>query len=196
VRLSLGGAPAEVTFVASPQGLLPDESLWDLPRLVALLDSARKSIRVQVLTYKPAGRDGEPFDTLDAALRRAAARGVEVRLLVSDWNTRKGGLVGLLSLASVPHVQVNIETIPPWSGGDIPFARVVHAKYLAVDRARAWVGTSNWERDYFFQSRNVGLFVDSVPFAERLERFFDDGWNGPYVKPVAAFAAPAAAAVR
>ena len=38
----------------------------------------------QVLTYG-SGRGAERDSTLDLALRRAAARGVKVRLLVSDW---------------------------------------------------------------------------------------------------------------
>src|SRR5262249_6278925 len=64
----------ELTPVASPQGWLPDEKLWELPRLVALIDGARKSVRVQLLTYRA------DFDELDAAVCRAAARGVHVEL--------------------------------------------------------------------------------------------------------------------
>ena len=34
-----------------PSGWLPAESLWDLPSLVALIDSARTRVRVQLLSY-------------------------------------------------------------------------------------------------------------------------------------------------
>jgi phosphatidylserine/phosphatidylglycerophosphate/cardiolipin synthase-like enzyme len=66
----------------------------------------------------------------------------------------------------------------------VPFARVAHAKYLVVDGARAWVGTSNWERDYFYASRNVGLVVEGGPLPRRLEAFFDDNWDGKLVETV------------
>jgi phosphatidylserine/phosphatidylglycerophosphate/cardiolipin synthase-like enzyme len=141
-------------------------------------------VHVQVLTYKAAARDGAPFPDLDDALRRAAARGVEVQLLVSDWSKRRGTVEAVQALARVPGVSVRFLDIPAWSGGFIPFARVAHAKYMVVDGARAWVGTSNWEGDYFTKSRNVGLVVEGEAFAARLERVFHDGFAGAYAEVV------------
>jgi phosphatidylserine/phosphatidylglycerophosphate/cardiolipin synthase-like enzyme len=185
-----------VTLVASPKGWLADEASWDLPRLVALLDGAARAIDVQVLTYKTRERAGGPFPTLDDALRRAAARGVRVRLLVSDWSGKPGSEERrvLEALASVPNVEVRVLTIPRWSGGEIPFARVAHAKYLVVDPAEraptAWIGTSNWEGDYFTRSRNVGVLVEGGKLAARLDGVFEDGWSGAYAAPLARPSAP------
>jgi phosphatidylserine/phosphatidylglycerophosphate/cardiolipin synthase-like enzyme len=184
VRVLAQGQPLDLTPLASPKGWLPDESLWDLPRLIASIDGARRRVHVQLLTYKITGRDGSPFPDLDDALRRAAARGVEVRLLVADWSKKAGAIEPLQSLERAPHIDVKLVTIPPWSKGFIPYARVVHAKYLVIDGVSAWVGTSNWEADYFMRSRNVGLWVDGASFAGRLDRFFQDGWDGPYATPV------------
>ena len=47
-----------ISFVASPTGWLPDEKQWDLPRIVAAIDGAKRSIDVQVLTYGAHNRDG------------------------------------------------------------------------------------------------------------------------------------------
>lgn len=182
---ALGGE--RITLVGSPKGWLPHEPSWDLPKLVAMLDGATRAVDLQVLTYKTKERDGSPFPTLDDALRRAAARGVHVRLLVSDWSSKPGSDArGMLdSLAQVPNVEVRVLTIPKHSSGDIPFARVAHAKYLTVDAARAWVGTSNWEGDYFTKSRNVGVIVEGGALPGRLDRIFEDGWSGAYAKPLA-----------
>ncbi|MBS2017209.1 MAG: hypothetical protein JST00_30280 [Deltaproteobacteria bacterium] len=177
----------KVTFVASPRGWLPDEAEWDLPRIVALLDDAKTRAEVQVLLYKTKDRSGEPFLTLDQALRRAAGRGVAVRLLVSHWGTNPGsdGLAALQDLAKVPNVEIRVITIPKWSGGDIPFARVSHAKYLVVDGGtRAWVGTSNWEGDYFTKSRNVGVIVEQGFLPRRLAGVFTTGWASTYTTPL------------
>lgn len=182
-----------ITPVYSPRDLAPDPALWDLPRIVSLIDGAKRSVRVQLLTYKMGGRNGEYFDELESALRRAALRGVSVQLLVADWCMRKGTIDGLQSLEPLTNVEVKLVTIPQWSGGFVPYARVVHAKYMVVDGANAWVGTSNWERDYFYESRNVGLIVTGGPFAARLERFFADGWGSSYavaVDPCAKYEAP------
>jgi phosphatidylserine/phosphatidylglycerophosphate/cardiolipin synthase-like enzyme len=178
------GDTVRVTPVYSPQGYLPDPASWDLPKLVRLIDGAKRSVRVQLLTYKAKGRDGSTFPELEEALKRAAGRGVKVELLVADWSKRKGTIEGLQALHSPPGLTVKLVTIPQWSGGFIPFARVVHAKYLVVDGEAAWVGTSNWERDYFTQSRNVGVIVEGAAFASQLERFFADTWGSPYAEEV------------
>ena len=84
----------------------------------------------------------------------------------------------------MPNLHVAFITIPPWSGGFVPYARVAHAKYLVVDGERAWVGTSNWERDYFYKSRNVGLIIAGGALPARLDAFFADDWKSAYVAPV------------
>jgi phosphatidylserine/phosphatidylglycerophosphate/cardiolipin synthase-like enzyme len=182
LRVDYQSEAMSVTPALSPTGMLPDESLWDLPQLVRRLDQARESIHLQLLTYEPTMRDGSPFSDLDEALRRAASRGVAVQLLLADWCTRAGTVEPLQRLAELPHVEIRLATIPRWSGGFIPFARVIHAKYLVVDGAVAWVGTSNWSGDYFLKSRNVGLVIEGSGFAARLERVFRSGWDGPYVE--------------
>lgn len=171
-------------LVSSPRDLLAPDAHWDLPQLVRLVDGAREHVRVQLLTYKMTTRGDGYWDTLESALRRAAGRGVKVELLVADWCKRKGTIEGLQSLEPLENVSVKLVTIPQWTGGFVPYARVVHAKYLVVDGARAWLGTSNWERDYFYSSRNVGVVVEDTAFAGQLERFFASGWSSAYATPV------------
>ncbi|HEV8630910.1 MAG TPA: phospholipase D-like domain-containing protein [Thermoanaerobaculia bacterium] len=192
VRMGDGAGATTVTLVASPRDWLPDESLWDLPRLVQVIDGARSTVRVQLLTYRAMAR-GEYFDTLESALRRAAARGVQVELLVAHWSQSKGNIEGLQSLEAIPGIHVRLLTVPPWSGGFIPFARVNHAKYLVVDGSHSWIGTGNWESDYFYRSRNLGLLIDGAQVGEQLERFFASGWTSPYsaeVDPCRHYEAP------
>ena len=176
----------------SPRDLVLDRARWDLPKIVRAIEGAQRSVRVQLLTYRPTTREGH-WDELESALRRAAARGVRVHLLVADWSRRAGTIEALQSLEPLPNVEVRMATIPRWSGGFVPFARVVHAKDLVVDERIAWIGTGNWERDSFYESRNVGLLVDGEPVAGRLARFFDETWDSELAKPVdpcAAYPAP------
>lgn len=184
VRMVAGRDTTEATFVASPRGWLPDSSLWDLPRIVKIIDGARKTVRVQLLTYKTAERNGSSFLDLESALLRAAARGVDVQLLLADWCMRPGTIEGLKTLEPVANLEVKLVTIPPWSGGFVPYARVIHAKYLVADGREAWVGTSNWEKGYFYDSRNVGLVIRGGSIPPELDRFFMDGWNGPFAAEV------------
>lgn len=176
--LSFAGAPVRATFAFSPKA---DDASWDLPKLAAAIGNAKKEIRVQVLTYDAKSRDGSPFRTLDDALRAAAARGVHVKMIVSEWSRKHQ--TALTDLAKVPNLEIHVVAIPQLPGPEIPFARVVHAKYMVCDDQVSWVGTSNWEGDYFDKSRNVGLMLEGASTAKVLATFFDDGFTSSYATP-------------
>jgi phosphatidylserine/phosphatidylglycerophosphate/cardiolipin synthase-like enzyme len=184
VTVPFRGDFLRITPVFSPKGWLPEESLWDLPRLVEAIDGARQTVRVQLLTYRSKAREGPAFTELDGALRRAAGRGVRVQLLVSHWSTRRELIGELQRLQAPPNLVVKLLTIPPASTGFIPYARVAHAKYLVVDGERCWLGTSNWERDYFERSRNVGLLMDGKRICGQLDSFFAGNWDSTYAQLV------------
>jgi len=193
VQVPYGDGTVGLTPAFSPLGWLPDDGSWDLPALTGLIDSAQTSVRIQLLSYKTTDREGRYFEELEAALRRAAARKVEVQLMVADWSKRRWSIEGLQSLQALPGIQVKLVTIPQHSGGYIPYARVIHSKFLVVDERATWLGTSNWSRDYFHASRNYGLIIDGEPFAARLVSLFDELWGGEYaatVDPGARYEAP------
>jgi phosphatidylserine/phosphatidylglycerophosphate/cardiolipin synthase-like enzyme len=164
-----------ITPVCSPRGYIPDALDWDGNALVRLIDTAKYNVTLQVLSYS----GGEDF-MLDQALRRADARGVAVRVLVSDWSLGKNRLPSLRALEALPHTEVRFTSIPAHSSGFISFARVEHCKYLVVDGARSWIGSNNWSKDYFFASRNLGMVVSGGKFADRLNAIFARSWDGPY----------------
>ena len=101
---------------------------------------------------------------------------------MADWSKRSWSLEPLRELAKQPNITVKFLVIPQAAEGYIPYARVAHAKYLVVDGQRAWLGTSNWGRDYFYDSRNVGLIVDGASFAGRLDAFFARNWASEYTE--------------
>jgi len=176
-----------VGLYADPKGWLPDESRWDLDRIVALLDGAKSSVDVQVLIYSVVNRDKTPFTVLDEAVRRTAARGVKVRMLISHWGANAGSSnrKSIEALLGVPNIEIRILTIPPYSKGEIPFARVAHAKYMLIDGGRfAWIGTSNWEGDYFLKTRNVAIVTEGGALGKRLDGIFEDGWSSTYAAPL------------
>jgi phosphatidylserine/phosphatidylglycerophosphate/cardiolipin synthase-like enzyme len=177
------GAQDEIELVASPPQLNPPGIRSAEEALLTLLNKAKGRLQVQLLEYSPV-EDGKFWPALDNALRDAAVRGVKVQLLVSDWNKKPPKIDHLKSLALVPGIEVKIATIPKWSGGDIPFARVIHSKYMIVDSQVLWMGTSNWSEDYFRHSRNVELIFRRPELAAKVDQIFAKLWNSDYVKAV------------
>ncbi len=169
---------------ASPRAWLGDSLDWDRDAIVRVLDGAQRTIVVQSLTFSPSGH-GVSDSTLFHAIARAAARGVSVRLLISEWVTASAdGMTALHDLARLPHIEVKLSTLPRWTGGYIPFARVEHCKYAVADDATLWIGTSNWDPSYFHTSRNLGLTCESPALAAQAARVFASSWFGTTAAPL------------
>lgn len=181
MQATFAGQPITFHPAFSPYGRVPQGAHHELDEILQLLHTAQKEAWVEVMTYSPA-QGKEYFAALDTGLRAAATRGVQVRLLVADWGLKHQ--VYLKSLAQLPNVEVRYSKIPAWSGGDVPFARVDHCKFLVVDGSAAWVGTSNWEKGYFYESRDLGLVFRGEPIGKALRDFFLRAWDSSYVQRV------------
>lgn len=175
-------------LVASPRAYNPAgviDSQVELPRLLA---TAKKRVRVQVMDYAPLSYGPEHsrpyYAVIDNALRSAAARGVQVELMVANWNTKKPDIAWLKSLAVVPNVQIKIVTIPPASSGFIPFARVIHSKIMTIDGETAWIGTSNWTGGYLDNSRNLELVLHNPAMSQRVDKLYSQLWDSVYAEPI------------
>ncbi len=180
--MTLTGADGDsIRFIAtaSPFGNVPSDFNDDLPAIIELIDNAKSRVFVQLLSYSPSVRNGY-FGDLESALSRAAARGVDVRLLCSDWCQHKYEMPYLKKLVEKEQVNVKLSTIPEWSGAYISFARVEHCKMMISDNLFSWVGSSNWKRDYFHESRNIAVIVENSRVNEILSRIFLKSWDGPY----------------
>jgi phosphatidylserine/phosphatidylglycerophosphate/cardiolipin synthase-like enzyme len=174
------GEEAVIFPTFSPIGRIPDPALWDERAIVELIDGARQALSLQFLSYATADRPSGRYAAIDDALRRAAQRGVKVRMIVSDWEKGTSGVQALKELAGLPNFEIAFTAIPEWSGGYIPFARVEHCKYIVADGARFWLGTSNGSKTYFHASRNMGIVGSSPGLAGALAGIFMKSWTGPY----------------
>jgi len=176
----------------SPQGYIFPGMALDETQILELIKNAEEKIFIQLLSYDPAYHD-EYYPALENALRSAAARGVQVSLIVSDWNKRKPGIDYLKSLQVLENVEVKLSTIPGYSGGFIPFARVEHCKYMVVDDSLTWIGTSNWAKNYFYASRNLGLVIKGKSVNSVVLKIFLKSWDSGYtylIDPTVEYEAP------
>ena len=177
----------EVSYYAafSPRELKPKKFSAEIDELTGLIKKAKKSLSAQVMTYslKDYG-DKEKWRKLDNAFREAAKRGVSVRLVFADWAMGGKADSDIKALAGVKNITVKISSLPRHSGGFVPFSRVEHCKYLVADDKYGFIGTSNWSRSYFYDTRGAAVIVEGASVIETLNDIFHKAWAGPYVKVV------------
>lgn len=195
VEVAAAGGPASLYPAFSPPPLTPAGLSDEQTGLVGLISHARSMFRLQVMTLsalKGFGAKGW-WPEIDSAIRDAAARGVQVRIIVADWALHEPMQAYLKSLALMPGITVKFSTVPPDPAGFIPYARVEHAKYAVADETDAVIGTGNWEWSYFANTVDASVFVHGSGPAQTLARIFDADWNGAYVTtidPAGHYAAP------
>jgi len=179
---SIYGDSIHVKPTISPKEFYHINGDKDLDEIMFMINYATTEITLQFLSYNPVTKDGY-WDEVDAALISASKRGVKVKLLVSDWNLGKNAVEHFKGLIQYSNFEVRYTSIPDYSGGFIPFARVEHCKFITADSI-CWIGTSNMRYDYFYESRNVGLIIENGKFTHRVRDIFYKSWNSEYALPI------------
>lgn len=174
----------KIELVASPQSLNPPDTRAAIQALVELIHASRKFIRVQLLDYSPVSGAKVYWPDLDDALRAAALRGVKIQMLLSNGVTTQRAMEYLKSLVMISGVEIKTVTLPQYSGGAIPYARVIHSKYMIVDDEVFWIGTSNWGKGYFFNSRNIELILRQPSIAQTGTSIFQKLWSSSYAQRI------------
>ena len=132
------------------------------------------------------------------ALLEAADRGVRVRLLLDDIQT-KGYDAGIAALDSHPNFEVRI--FNPWSarsarglnaGSFSRLNRRMHNKSFTVDNQITIIGGRNIADEYFAANKKVNFGdVDVLgigPVVQDVSNMFDTYWNSRYAAPAETFA--------
>lgn len=169
---------------------------------IELIDAAERTLDLQYYIF----RGDQTGATVRAALKRAAARGVRIRILVDDADTVRGD-ERLFELASVPNVEVRVYN--PWAyRGHVGLFRNIeylthhsrldyrmHNKLLIADQTVALAGGRNIG-DQYFQVDPGSQFADDDIFTVGaavgpLQKCFDDFWNSKLAIPSQALREPA-----
>tara|TARA_R110000868_G_scaffold410505_4_gene698806 strand:- start:38060 stop:39196 length:1137 start_codon:yes stop_codon:yes gene_type:complete len=180
--VKLDGATLYPAF--SPVKLIPHALDWELPRLLDLIDAAHTNIDVQLYQYSDFStyKSHRHWYLIDDALVKAAKRGVKVHMIVSDVMRGKRALKALKKLERYKNIRIKVSHVPAYKGRNMPYGRVEHAKFMVVDDNIIWIGTGNWSKDYFYNSRDMAVVVNDKHLNTQLTRVFQQDWNGPYTK--------------
>jgi phosphatidylserine/phosphatidylglycerophosphate/cardiolipin synthase-like enzyme len=167
----------------SPYDLTPKKFSYEEKEIVKLINKTKSRLYIQIYSFSDKGGKGDDkFNSFEKAIKAAAKRGVDIRLILPDWAMKKSAVEFLKNLSLVKNVQIKISTIPEYSGGFISYARVEHCKYFISDNKTSFVSTSNWEYNYFYESRNASLVIKNKKVNSELEEVFMRDWSGPYTE--------------
>ncbi len=169
----------------SPAGFSPDKFSREETELLKIIRKTKHRLLIQMYSYSLKGEEKDAvYDKIDKALRDAAGRGVKIKIIFSNWAIKKVATESIQSLSAVPNIEIKFSSIPQYSGGFIPYSRVDHCKYFISDSTLSWLSTSNWEQNYFYESRNATLIIQNEDINSLLEEVFLRSWNSALTEPV------------
>ena len=155
---------------------------------VQMIDAAERTLDLQYFIF----RTDETGKLLAAAVLRAADRGVRVRLMLDDGETKPGD-EQMAALDAHPQIEIRVYNPFAYRGSSLFLrglefsfnsARLdyrMHNKLMVVDNSIALVGGRN-VGDQYFQIDPESQYADDDVFAagpmvQRLSATFDEFWN-------------------
>jgi len=147
--------------------LVPSGPIEAMRTISDILFTTLALARKQVLVVTPYF---VPPREIHQALRSAALRGVEVRLVVPMKNNHLyAGLAGRAHYEDLMEAGVRIFERPP------PF---MHAKAIIVDDALAMVGTANWDVRSMYLNYETNVIAYDEGFVNEIKRIVLDEISG------------------
>jgi phosphatidylserine/phosphatidylglycerophosphate/cardiolipin synthase-like enzyme len=137
--------------------------------LAAFVDEARHSLAIALYDFALSEATAGP---VIAAIRRAAGRGVDVRLLYNEDHD--------LPIPVPPPPQTNTTLLAAFgvpTRGVPGVPDLMHHKYVVRDGRTVWTGSMNWTEDSWTREENVIAVVPSAEIAAAYTRNFDELWT-------------------
>ncbi len=174
----------ELILTATPYQTTPEDIKLADDVIIRMINSAERQVFIDIYNYDKWDFYSQRYwDELDRAIRRAEARGVNIFMLLPDWSLSRTTQAYLKGLALLDNLEVRIMSIPNCEElGYVPFSRTTHPKLLIVDDKYAWLGSTNWSKNYFTATRDVDVVTSNRQAVEELRTFFLTGFQSEYTE--------------
>ncbi|MGV7208674.1 phospholipase D-like domain-containing protein [Oxalobacteraceae bacterium A2-2] len=148
-----------------------------------LFDGAKSEIAIG--EFYIVGQAGSPFEKVLERLEAAGKRGVKIRFLLDQKGVGLSDQATIERIKQIPHLELRIIDFNKLTGNGI-----LHAKYLVVDRATAYIGSQNFDWRSFTHIHETGLRITDAKIVGQVQAVFEQDWRaqGLYTagKPVPA----------
>jgi phosphatidylserine/phosphatidylglycerophosphate/cardiolipin synthase-like enzyme len=137
--------------------------------LVDFIGGARETLEIALYDVRLPGEVG---DSVAGALKEAAARDVDVRLVYNLDRYRP------LPVPPPPSTRPELIEALPFPTRDIPGEPdLMHHKYVVRDAESVWTGTANWTLDSWQRQENAVVVVEAPEIAAAYRRNFEELWE-------------------
>ncbi|MBT3392707.1 MAG: hypothetical protein HN833_03485 [Elusimicrobiaceae bacterium] len=150
-----------------------------ISEIIKIINSSDDTLYLSVMTFNPTRNWTEISD----ALIKAEKRGVKINLMFADWTLKKSASKIKKLQRQMPSATIKIATIPQ-PKEFIPYARVVHTKFIVADGNKLLLTTANFEKDYFYKNIDAGLTIKSKNIAKIFEDIFKDMFNSKFASQI------------
>ena len=133
-----------------------------------MIDNASVSIDMEMFYF--ANKKDSPLENLYTALKRAAGRGVKVRIIIdSSFYSRSEKSSD--ELEGINNITIKKIPVGNLSGG------IMHAKYFVVDGEVLFLGSQNFDWRALIHIHEIGVKVKSKELANTFLKIFELDWN-------------------
>ena len=156
-------APLETTL--SSADLRDPATVW-----CELFDQAKSEIVLG--QFYVVGHAGSAFDRVLQHLEAAGRRGVQIRFLLDAKGVNLSEPATIAQLKAIPNLELRIIDFNKLTGNGI-----LHAKYMVVDRASAYIGSQNFDWRSFEHIHETGLRITDKNIVGQVQAIFDQDWR-------------------
>lgn len=151
--------------------------------IIELIDGASESLDLALYDVRLPGDVG---DSVAAAIRGAAGRGVRVRIAYNADGFYKIPVPPPPSTHPELLAKLGVPLMPIPGEPDL-----MHHKYLIADKRRLWAGSTNWTLDSWTREENVIVELASPELCSAYTRNFEQLWQSEKVEGTGDFDVPA-----
>ena len=135
-----------------------------------LFDQAKSEIVIG--QFYVVNQAGSAFARVVDRLEAAGKRGVKIRFLLDQKGVGLSEPATIAQLKAIPNLDLRIIDFNKLTGNGI-----IHAKYLVVDRAVAYVGSQNFDWRSFSHIHETGLRISDAKVVGQVQAIFDQDWR-------------------
>lgn len=154
---------------------VPVETILEQSKLPRTLDVWLKMINnakenIDIETFYFANQKEQPLEQILSALKDAASRGVQIRIIV-DSSFYVNNDKSIDELEGIQNITIKKIPIGNIAGG------VMHAKYFIIDNENLFVGSQNMDWRALIHIHEIGARVKSKEIARTFHEVFETDWK-------------------